>query len=263
MNGYNILYPEYPVNPVKKSLFKKTELLQKLKKQTDNIFVVGTDTGVGKTVLSLLLMRFFYANGCIPFYIKPIQTGCSDPYDKDSDARFIYKHVGQLSKEDPADSIVYCFRKPKAPYFASRNEGEHIDVTLIKDTLDKKSRIYSPVIMEAAGGLLVPVNENTLMIDLIKMTEAKPIIAARAGLGTINHTLLTIEALHKRDIQPAGIVFIDAGEKPAPQDMISENIEAVESFSSIKVAGVISRIKDFSNPEKECYQALEKIYGKI
>ncbi len=230
-----------------------------MKKQTDKIFVVGTDTGVGKTVLSLLLMQFFYANGCMPFYIKPIQTGCSDPYDKDSDARFIYKHVKQLTKKDPSDSIVYCFREPKAPYFASRNEGEHIDVTAIKDFIEKKSRIYSPVIMEAAGGLLVPVNKNTLMIDLIRMTGARPIIAARAGLGTINHTLLTIEALHKRDIKPLGVVFIDAGKKPAPQDMISENIEAVEGFSGIKAAGVISRIKNFSNPEKECYQPIKRI----
>ena len=235
--------------------------MEKLKKKTDNIFVVGTDTGVGKTVLSLLLVQFFYAKDYTPFYIKPIQTGCSDPYDKNSDSRFIYQHVSQLTKKDPADSVVYCFREPKAPYFASRNEGKHIDVTAIKDTLDNKTRIYSPVIMEAAGGLLVPVNEKTLMIDLIKITEARPIIAARAGLGTINHTLLTIEALHKRDIQPAGIVFIDAGEKPAPQNMISENIEAIESYSSIKVAGVIGRIKDFSNPEKQCYQTIEKIYS--
>ena len=106
----------------------------------------------------------------------------------------------------------------------------------------------------------MPVNEETLIIDLIKMTGAKPIIAARAGLGTINHTLLTIEALHKRDIQPAGILFIDAGEKPTPRDMISENIEAVEGFSGIKVAGVIGRIKDFSNPEKQCYQSIGKIF---
>ncbi|MBW1745013.1 MAG: dethiobiotin synthase [Deltaproteobacteria bacterium] len=204
--------------------------MEKLKKKTDNIFVIGTDTGVGKTVLSLLLMQFFYANGCIPFYIKPIQTGCSDPYDKDSDARFIYKHVSRLTKKDPADSIVYCFREPKAPYFASRNEGKTIELKAIQK-----------------------------MIDLIKMTGAKPIIAARAGLGTINHTLLTIVALYKRHIKPLGIVFIDAGEKPAPQDMVSENIEAVESYSSIKVAGVISRIKDFSNPEKQCYQPIERI----
>ncbi|MBC2693771.1 MAG: dethiobiotin synthase [Desulfobacteraceae bacterium] len=233
--------------------------MEKLKLQTDKIFVVGTDTGVGKTVLSLLLMQFFYANDYIPFYIKPIQTGCSDPYDKNSDAKFIYKHVGQLTKKDPADSIVYCFREPKAPYFASHNEGKNIDLRTIQNALYKKSRIYSPVIMEAAGGLLVPVNEETLMIDLIKITGAKPIIAARAGLGTINHTLLTIEALHKRDIQPGGIVFIDTGEKPAPQDMISENIEAVESYSGIKVAGVIGKIKDFLNPGKKCYQPIERV----
>ena len=231
-----------------------------MKKSTDKIFVIGTDTGVGKTVLSLLLMQFFYANGYSPFYIKLIQTGCRDPYDKDSDARFIYQHVKQLTNKDPADSILYCFREAKAPYFASRNEGKHIDVTSIKDTLDKKSGIYSPVIMEASGGLLGPVNEETLMIDIIKMIGAKPIIAARAGLGTINHTLLTIEAMHKRDIQPGGIIFIDAGEKPIPQDMISENIEAVESFSSIKVAGVISKINDFSNPDKQCYQPISKIF---
>jgi len=234
--------------------------VKKVKKQIDKIFVVGTDTGVGKTVLSLLLMQFFYAKGYAPFYIKPIQTGCIDPYDKDSDAKFIYKHVSQLTKKDPADSIVYCFREPKAPYFASRNEGEHIDVKTIKDSIEKKNSIYSPVIIEAAGGLLVPVNEKTLIIDLIKITGAIPIIAARAGLGTINHTLLTIEALHKRNIQPAGILFIDAGEKPTPQDMIIENIEAVETYSGIKVAGIISRIKDFSNPEKECYQSIGKIF---
>ncbi|MDL1964602.1 MAG: dethiobiotin synthase [Deltaproteobacteria bacterium] len=234
--------------------------MKKLKNKTDNIFVIGTDTGVGKTVLSLLLMQFFYANGCSPFYIKPIQTGCSDPYDKDSDAMFIYKHVKQLTNKDPADSIVYCFREPKAPYFASRNEGKTIVLRVIQDALDKMSQSQSPVIMEGAGGLLVPVNEETLMIDLVKMTGAKPIVAAHAGLGTINNTLLTIEALYKRDIQPGGIVFIDGGEKPAPQDMISENIEAVESYSGIKVAGVIGKIKNFSNPEKKCYQFIERIY---
>ena len=237
--------------------------MEQLKKKTDNIFVIGTDTGVGKTVLSLLLMQFFYANGYSPFYIKPIQTGCSDPYDKDSDAMFIYKHVKQLTDKDPADSIVYCFKEPKAPYFSSRNEGKTIELRAIQDALNKMSRIRSPVIMEAAGGLLVPVNEKTLMIDLVKMTEAKPIIAARAGLGTINHTLLTIEALHKRDIQPIGIIFIDVATKPVPQNMISENIEVVESYSGIKVAGVIGRIKNFSNPEKECYQSIFKTISEF
>jgi dethiobiotin synthetase len=232
----------------------------KLNKQIDNIFVAGTDTGVGKTVLSLLLMQFFYAKGYTPFYVKPIQTGCSDPYDKDSDAKFIYKHVKQLTDKDPADSVTYCFREPKAPYFASRNEGKDIDITLIKDALDNKTLIYSPVIIEAAGGLLVPINENKLIIDLIKITSASVVIAARAGLGTINHTLLTIEALRKRNIKPVGIIFLDAGEKPTPQNMLSENIEAVEINSGIKAAGIIGKIDNFTSPPKKYYKLINEIF---
>ena len=86
-----------------------------------DLFIVGTDTGVGKTVTSLLLMQYFYGLGKTPFYLKPFQTGCKDPYDKESDARFIYKNVRELQKKDPSDSVIYCFDKPKAPFFAARN----------------------------------------------------------------------------------------------------------------------------------------------
>src|SRR4030042_3873426 len=97
----------------------------------DNIFVAGTDTGVGKTVLSLLLMQFFSARGDRPFYLKPLQTGCKDPLDRDSDAAFVYRHVASLKGKDPAESAIYCFRNPKAPYFAARDEGRVIDPALL------------------------------------------------------------------------------------------------------------------------------------
>jgi dethiobiotin synthetase len=228
-------------------------------KRRENIFVVGTDTGVGKTVLSLLLMQFFYARGYTPFYLKPAQTGCTDSYDIDSDAMFIYQHVKPLSKKDPADSVIYCFKNPKAPYFAARDEGKKIDFEVIKEVTNRKSLSFSPVILEAAGGLFVPVNEKKLVIDMIKMTDARPIIAARAGLGTINHTLLTLEALSNRGIKPAGIVFLDYGENGTSRKMISENIGAIEMLSGIKVGGVIGKIQDFSNPDQNCYQPLEEI----
>ena len=231
--------------------------------QADRFFVVGTDTGVGKTVLSLLMMQFFYERGHSPFYFKPFQTGCRDPYDQDSDAEFIYRNVRALKGQDPADSVIYCFRKPKAPYFAARDERKEkdIDVRVIREVVNKKSQSFSPVIVEGAGGLFVPVDENLLMIDMIEITSSKPIIAARAGLGTINHTLLTIEALKMRGMEPAGVFFIDSGEMPSSHEMINENIEAVERVSGVKVAGVIGRIEDFSNPGRECYQMLEEIFG--
>ncbi len=235
------------------------------KRNTENrrasiIFVVGTDTGVGKTVLSLLLMQFFFAKGLSPFYIKPLQTGCIDPYDRDSDARFIYRHVEALQGKDPADSVIYCFRNPKAPLFAARDENRTIDLALIEQKTSEKAAIYDPVIVEGAGGLFVPVTKEASMADVIALTKGTPIIAARAGLGTINHTLLTIEALKARGLAPAGVIFIDAGENKTPPEMIEENRLAIIEASGIKVAGVIGRIDDFSHPPSACYEPLTGLF---
>jgi len=227
-----------------------------------SIFVTGTDTGVGKTVLSLLLMRFFLMRGRTPFYLKPIQTGCADAHDRDSDARFIYEHVPALAGKDPGDSVVYCFRSPKAPWFASGNEAEAIDPRKIAAYAERKRSVHSHIVLEGAGGLFVPVTEDVLMIDLIAMLNARPILAARAGLGTINHTILAVEALKARRLDPLGIVFIDSGPTETPEQMVAENIEAVERFSGVKVAGTIGRIERWSEPGQECYRPLVRLFGE-
>jgi len=214
---------------------------------------------VGKTVLSLLLMRYFLAHGHRPFYFKPFQTGCQAPCDSDSDAKFVYDHISALKAENPAQSVLYCFKNPKAPLFAARDAQCEIKVDRVCHMLHQKSLSHAPVLLEAAGGLLVPVTENVLMIDVVKITGAKPLLAARAGLGTINHTLLAVEALRYRGLQPAGIVFIDAIDPPTPADLVRENREAVESFSGIAVAGVISKIHDFNNPDPAHRLILENL----
>jgi dethiobiotin synthetase len=224
------------------------------------LFVTGTDTSIGKTVLSLLLMQFLYGRGYEPFYLKLIQTGCTTPYDDESDARFIYDHVPELSGKDPGDSVARCFRNPKAPYFAARDEGVEVDLEVLKESFEKRIASRSPVIIEGAGGLLVPVTARALMIDLIPLLGARPVLAARAGLGTINHTLLSLEALRARRMEPAGIVLMDSHEPPTSPEMIRENIEAVENVGKVPVAGVIGRIADFSNPGAECYAPLRNLF---
>ncbi len=235
----------------------------KTHKNTYNLFIIGTDTGVGKTVLSLLFMQYLFLQQYKPFYIKPFQSGCRNPYDNDSDARFIYRHTKHLNKKDPADSVIYCLNDPKAPWFASRNQGISIEPLKVKKIVAEKSNDYSPLVIEAAGGIFVPVNDQTLIIDILIMTKATPIIAARAGLGTINHTLLTIDALKQKGLKPAGVFLIDTGSKQTPTEMIKENIEAIETFSDISVAGVIGHIKDFSNPEKSCYQPIRQLLDQL
>lgn len=223
------------------------------------IFVTGTDTGVGKTIFSLLLMQYLFAGGFSPFYLKPAQTGCIDPYDEDSDAGFIYRHVPQLREKDPAASVVYCFKNPKAPWFAARDEDAAIDIDVISRAVGQKITGHSHLIIEGAGGLMVPVNDSLMMVDLIEIFNAVPLIVARAGLGTINHTLLTLDLLQKRGIRVGGVVFMDQADPPVSEAMLRENMEAVERFSGIAVCGVIGRINDFDNPDKSCYNSFERI----
>ena len=231
--------------------------------QLQRIFITGTDTGVGKTILSLLMLQFFFDRGFTPFYLKPLQTGVNDPYDTEGDAVFVYRNVRQLKDKDPAKSVIYCYKNPKAPYFAARDEAREREIKLkrIIETLEEKCSVFSPVIIEGAGGVLVPMDKDFLMIDLIRLTGARPVIAARAGLGTINHTLLTLEALERRGLQPVGVVLMDSGKEPTPQDMVEENMEAIEKYSGVKVAGVIGRITDFLKPDAGVYQPFEAFFG--
>jgi dethiobiotin synthetase len=225
-----------------------------------DIYVIGTDTGVGKTVLSLLLMRYFYDNGYTPFYFKPVQTGCRHPYDTDSDAKFIYDNIPELGDQDPAVSIGFCYRNPKAPFFAARNENRQVNWQQVLDVLNEKKERFEPLIIEAAGGVYVPIDQETLVIDTIPLTGARPLIAARAGLGTINHTLLTVAALEQRNIAALGIVLMDSGETETPRDMIEENIEAIEGQSGLRVAGVVGRIADFRHPAPEYLGVLKALF---
>ncbi len=228
----------------------------------NDLFVVGTDTGVGKTVLSLVLMQYLHARNHRPFYIKPIQTGCRDAYDTESDAQFIYRHVGELKGKDCAGSVIYCFREPKAPYFAARNEGAKIDPDYLAREISARGAGYSPLVIEGAGGLLVPLAEGAMMIDLVARTGASPLIAARAGLGTINHTLLTIEALRRRGIEPQGVVLLDAEKPGTDERMIEENREAIEAASGVFVAGVIPRIVNFVQPLAFLFTLFDRLFSR-
>ncbi len=235
--------------------------MEALNDKKDMIFVTGTDTNVGKSVLSLLIMSYLLAQGERPFYLKPIQTGCEGPYDRDSDARFIYENVESLKDKDPADSMIYCFRNPKAPLLAARDEDKEIDLVLIKKISEQKAATCSHLVIEGAGGLMVPVDKETSMADLISITGARPIIAARAGLGTINHTLLTLEALRSRAIEPYGVVFMENTRKGTSPEMIEENRRTIEELSGVMVAGTIGIIEDFSDIPRASYGPLERIFG--
>lgn len=153
------------------------------------MFVTGTDTGVGKTVASAWLVRKTGAR-----YWKPIQSGIADGAD--------YQTVLDLNPGIVIEPTIFELTAPRSPHEAAAKDGVAI-------TLD---RIKAPpgdslLVTEGAGGVLVPLNDDTLMIDLMKTLGFPVIVVARSTLGTINHTLLTLEALRARDLTVAGVIM--------------------------------------------------------
>lgn len=155
-------------------------------------FVTGTDTNVGKTVLSAALCVALGAH-----YWKPVQTGNLDGTDSD----FLRSWIGSERVHPEA----YSFPEPLSPHLAAEISGREISLAACAAALPRVSR---PLIVEGAGGLLVPLSPSSLMADLILHLKMPVIVAANTKLGTINHTLLTLEALRSRRIPLAGVVTI-------------------------------------------------------
>jgi dethiobiotin synthetase len=164
------------------------------------LFVTGTDTGVGKTVVSAALLVRYRGVASLRYW-KPIQTGI----EEDDDTRTVEALTGR-----PRAAVVeerVRLPRPLSPHLAARLNGRRIELDpLLAVAATQASSEHW--IVEGAGGILVPINESTLMIDLIAALAVPSIVVARSTLGTINHTLLTLEALRTRGLPVAGVVMV-------------------------------------------------------
>lgn len=159
---------------------------------TKRIVITGTDTGIGKTVVAAGLAGLL--GGA---YWKPVQSGLDGETDSQT--------VACLGELTPERILPEAFRltRPLSPHRAAELEG----VTIDPDRL-VLPEVEPPLIVEGAGGLMVPLTRNTLFIDVFARWQAPVVLCTRTSLGTINHTLLSIEALRRRDIPLLGVVFI-------------------------------------------------------
>lgn len=190
-----------------------------------SLFVAGTDTGVGKTVVSALLLERY--RGARPLvYWKPVATGSRDERDRDT--------VAELAPGAATAAEAYLFADPVSPHLASRREGTPIELPRIAARWRELRQTFpdSAFVVEGAGGVLVPLDEaGTTIADLARNLALPVVVVARSTLGTINHTLLTLEALRTRDVEVAGVVLV------GPPD--AENREAIERFGAVAVLGEV------------------------
>lgn len=189
-------------------------------------FVTGTDTGIGKTVCSAMLMNHLRKQRENICYWKPIQTGI----EEDNDTQTVRDLANCLDKE--ILDAGFRLEKPLSPHLSARIAGVEITVekTLQFVKSEKDNRFF---IVEGAGGVLVPLNDTELMIDLITALKLPVIIVARSSLGTINHTLLTLEALRKQQLDVFGVIM--NGEPNA------ENRKAIEHYGNVRVLAEIPK----------------------
>jgi dethiobiotin synthetase len=180
------------------------------------IVVTGTDTGIGKTIFAAALAGTLDAT-----YWKPIQSGLD----------------GELSDSDTVRSLgvtqvlpeAYCLTQPLSPHRAAELDRVSIDPARL--TLPE---ISGPLVIEGAGGLLVPVTRSLLFADLFRQWQAPVVLVARTGLGTINHSLLSIEALRMRGVAIVGIAFVgDANE---------DNEATIAAMGGVKRLGRLPRL---------------------
>lgn len=172
-------------------------------------WIAGTDTDVGKTFVTTYFMRYIQAKGKIVTPYKPVQTGIIVENSKQyySDTTFYQSFSEENLVEEHLNS--YSFREPASPHYAAMLEGTVIEEETILQHINKLKSLYDYVICEGAGGLYVPLNEqkNYHFLDCIKQSQLPVILVARTKLGTINHTLLSIEILKMKGIPIAGVVF--------------------------------------------------------
>lgn len=167
-----------------------------------SIFIIGTDTGVGKTVVTGAYSAWLNANGVRCGAFKPLEAGRGR-----GDSKFLKKMAGM--NEPLRDINPYYFKEPLAPGIAAERGKKKISFTKIKKALQKLLIKYDLVLIEGAGGLLAPINHLQTNLDLIKFLKCPVLVVARLGLGTLNHTLLTLEHLKRNKIKILGVILND------------------------------------------------------
>ena len=224
------------------------------------IFIIGTDTDVGKTFVTAALTYKLKSNGykVIPF--KPVQSGGVEIKNKltPPDINYIrsleddkFKYTG----EEYENMNCYCLKEEVSPHLAAKIENVKIEKEKILNQYKKLIKRYDYVIVEGAGGIVVPLIENEYFIyDLIKDLELDVVIVARGGVGTINHTVLTNEFLKGKNINAKGIIINNYNSKFYEDD----NIKLIEELTDLKVLAKINKVENLKSENiKEEYSKLD------
>ena len=176
-------------------------------------FIAGTDTGVGKTVLTTALLVALRRGGHAAVPAKPVHTGCPRRGHglEAPDLDFALAAAGMKVSEDEAALMCpYRFEPACSPHWAAQQSGVVISIEKICDAMRSLTQRHNELLVEGAGGVRVPLNDRDTLLDLMRALDLPVIVAARPGLGTLNHTLLTLDALRHAGLRTDAIVLVES-----------------------------------------------------
>ena len=173
---------------------------------SDIVFVSGIDTGTGKTVATGMMARFLTERNLRAATVKPVQTGCHG-FSEDVELHRKLMGTGPLPEDSRGLTAPQIFAFPGSPHLAAALEGKRVDIEKISSAVTQVSRSYDVTLVEGAGGLAVPLTMDLLTADLVAERKWPVVLVVSGKLGSLNHALLSLEALARREMTLRGIVY--------------------------------------------------------
>ncbi len=214
----------------------------------NGLFITGTDTGVGKTIITGCLTSLFLRSGFKVAVYKPVQCGnlLDNKKTEKKNKKIVSPDLALVQKLSGISEDFlfndYSFKYASSPHLAAELEGESINPGIIKRNYNILLKKYDYVLIEGAGGLLVPLTRNYTIADLIKELNMPVIVVARSGLGTINHSNLTLTTLKSVHAKVIGIIFNYYRDTLIEQD----NIKIINALNKVSVLGKVPFSKNFN-----------------
>lgn len=205
-------------------------------------FITGTDTGVGKTAVTAALCFLLRGRGTDAVPAKPVQTGVADGEPGD------LEHCLAVCSIEPDGRELALmnpcrFHLPASPHLAAEAEGAVVDPGHLERCCRQLGALHELVLVEGAGGLMVPLTRTVSTLDLAVQLNLPLIIVARAGLGTLNHSLLTIRAAHDAGLEIATLILNRTGPEPQSEDdrlIEADNVRVIAETGGVKVTGPLT-----------------------
>ncbi|MBA3036754.1 MAG: dethiobiotin synthase [Desulfobacterium sp.] len=232
-----------------------------MKQFEKGVFITATDTEVGKTFVSALLLKALLKQNIKAGYFKPVASGCQAEkgFLVSEDLLYVEKFTGIKMEHDLHCPVRY--QKPLAPVIAAELEKKPVNLVKIKKAFELLKQEYFALIVEGIGGVMVPLSNNYLVLDLIAEFKLPALIVSRPSLGTINHTMLTISVLKNRGIPIAG--FLTNGYKEENDEAAATSPQIITALSQVPYLGHIPMYNPKEETPEEFIEKKAVVINKI